>query len=407
MTAFASGSSSAPSGVVAIREAISSALSGLGSSTPKLAIVFASVTYPELEAMLGAAREHLGAIPIVGGSAGQAVVGPRGHSKRGVSVTILGGDGVEVAVEEAGIASADLLDTVTAGQVIARAADTASRNGHAYYTCLAFAPGVLVDGELFVAAVRKGAGARAQLAGCLTGDDMTMNNTRVIAKNGFRSDRIVLAGVFTKKPVGIAARHGFREAGPVRTVTRMDGRKLLALDGEHALDIWQADAREFGAMPAGDPSSLSVYLGIVDAGHSANATESGSWPGAPVSPRELVARAPIAIGADRSVSLSASIPEGTQLRVLRGSNADLLAASETAAQIAVSRAGGDIAGALVFPCAGRLLALGEEFAAELEGVRKQVNAPVGGGCVFGEVARNVRDVDAFFNTTIVVVAFAR
>ena len=399
MTAFASGSSSAPSGVEASREAISSALAGLGSKTPKLAILFASVSYPDLEEAFRVAKEMLGSTPIVGGSAGHGVFGPHHHSTLGLSVILLGGDDVEVIVEEAGSSSADLLDTVTAGQVIARAADAASRRGFAEYTCLAFGPGISVDGETLVAAVRKGAGARAQLAGCLTGDDLTMDRTSVIASDGFRPDRVVLAGVFTKKKVGIAARHGFREVGPVRTVTRMDGRKLLALDGEPALDVWRADAREFLSKVPVAPDTLDVYLGIVEPGHG----ERGS-----LVPRELVVRAPTAIGTDRSVSLSASIPEGTQLRVLRGTNADLLAASADAARTAVSRAGGAIAGALVLPCAGRKMALGEEdFERELAIVRAEVGAPIGGACVFGEVARNVRDVDAFFNSTIVVVAFAK
>ena len=37
---------------------------------------------------------------------------------------------------------------------------------------------------------------------------------------------------------------------------------------------------------------------------------------------------------------------------------------------------------------------------------ERIDAPIGGACVFGEIARNVRDTDAFFNTTAVVVAFA-
>ena len=40
------------------------------------------------------------------------------------------------------------------------AADTAARSGHTEFTCLAFAPGVVVDGEALVAAVRKGAPAQ-------------------------------------------------------------------------------------------------------------------------------------------------------------------------------------------------------------------------------------------------------
>jgi hypothetical protein len=65
-----------------------------------------------------------------------------------------------------------------------------------------------------------------------------------------------------------------------------------------------------------------------------------------------------------------------------------------------------VSGALVLACSGRLGALGDSFAEEPKEIRAHVGAPIGGACVFGEIARNLRDVDAFFNTTAVVIAFA-
>ena len=59
-----------------------------------------------------------------------------------------------------------------AAQEIARAADDAARRGFVHSTSLVFAPGIFVDGEALVAAVRKGAGARARFAGGLTGDEL-------------------------------------------------------------------------------------------------------------------------------------------------------------------------------------------------------------------------------------------
>ncbi len=58
-------------------------------------------------------------------------------------------------------------------------------------------------------------------------------------------------------------------------------------------------------------------------------------------------------------------------------------------------------------CTGRLAVLGETFAEEPAAMRAELDAPLGGACVFGEIARNVRDVDAFFNMTTVVVAFPK
>ena len=85
---------------------------------------------------------------------------------------------------------------------------------------------------------------------------------------------------------------------------------------------------------------------------------------------------------------------------------DLLRASTEAASDAVIRAGNRVAGALVLACSGRLAALGDSFGEEPARIRERIAAPIGGACVFGEIAKNVRDTDAFFNTTAVVVAFA-
>jgi hypothetical protein len=105
------------------------------------------------------------------------------------------------------------------------------------------------------------------------------------------------------------------------------------------------------------------------------------------------------------VLLSGSIGEGCHVRVMLASRKELLRASTNAAADAVMRAGGSVAGALVLACSGRIAALGDDFPDEPALIRERIGAPIGGACVFGEIARNERDVDAFFNTTTVVVAF--
>jgi hypothetical protein len=219
-----------------------------------------------------------------------------------------------------------------------------------------------------------------------------------------RDDCVVITGLFTKAPIGIAARHGWAAVGPVRTVTRADGILLLEIDDRPALDVWLEDAVRAGATPPSDPTKVALYL----ANHYEIGLADSSAPRIPIDSdtRELVARAPLAIREDGAIQLSASIPEGTHVRVLHATRCDLLRASREAATSAVTRAGGTVSGALVLACSGRLGALGESFAEEPKEIRAHVGAPIGGACVFGEIARNLRDVDAFFNTTAVVIAFA-
>jgi hypothetical protein len=354
------------------------------------------VTYPDRDALVPAVREIAGDVPIVGGTSAACVIGPEACARYGVSVVLVGGDDLEIATRAAPIASPDVVEAVPAAEALARDADAAARRGFDHFACLVFAPGIFVDGDALVAAVRKGAGARAQLAGCLTGDDLTLDRPAVIASDELRSDRIVLVGVFTRRPLGVAARHGWRPVGPERVVTRTDGIHLVTLDGRPALEVWLADARRAGATPPADPKELALYL--------ANHYELGIV--GRLEPQEIVARAPFAIRDDGAIRLSAAVGEGAHVRVIHASRNDMLRASTEAASDAVMRAGRRVAGALVLACAGRLAALGDAFPEEPAGIRRRVAAPIGGACVFGEIARNARDAEAFFNTTAVVVAFA-
>jgi len=410
---FGSGMSTAASAVVAAQEAARQARVPLQTETPELAIVFASVSYPDVGAVPATLSAELGNIPIVGGTAGACVFSSEQVAPRGVSVVLLGGAGIAVASHAAERVSPDVVEAVPAAERIAQAADEAAARGFPHYACLVFAPGIFTDGEALVAAVRKGAGARAQLAGGLTGDDLTMDRAKVIASGELRSDRIVLTGLFTERPIGIAARHGWMPVGPQRTVTRTEGIHLCDLDRRPALDVWLEDARRAGAKPPTDRKDLALYLanhyeiGIAGAPQRNGKHRKVSKTPPEEDGPELVARAPFAIRADGAIQMSGSIAEGTHVRMMHASRQDLLRASSQAASAAMMNAGGPLAGALVLACSGRLAALGNGFAEEPARIRQRLAAPIGGACVFGEIARNVRDADAFFNTTAVVVAFAK
>ncbi len=275
-------------------------------------------------------------------------------------------------------------------------ADRAAQGGLTALTCLVFAPGGRVDGEALVAAVRKGSSARAQLAGGVTGDDFTLDRTRVFADGQLRDDRIVVAAVSSRAPLGIGVRHGWRRVGPMHVVSRSDGRCACArLDGRRALDVWLEDIRAAGGVPPTNLASRDFAIWI------ANAYELGVWGPKRIEP---VVRAPLDLDDDGSVILSASISDGSEVALVHATPDDLLAASRDAAAAAVEACGASVAGGLLFACAGRFAVLGDRFPEEPRGVAERLGAPLGGACVYGEIARARFDVDAFHNTTAVVVA---
>jgi len=393
MVVFGSGASGAASAATAAEEALAQARASFRDTPPKLAVVFGSAAYGDLERAPDVVRRALGPdIAVVGGSAGGAVFAREGLERRGVSVVLVGGSGIEVTVASAALGSRELVDIVPAAARVGAAADQAARKGLHHATCLVLAPSIYVDGEALVAAVRKGAGARAQLVGGLAGDELTFDRPRVFDGDVLARDRAVIAGLFTRRPVGIGARHGWRAVGKAHTVTRAEGPLLRELDGRRAIDVWLEDVRRLGGVPP--VKDLVAFLAM-------------HWELGIIDPRgaEALARAPWEVTSD-GIRLSGSIGEGRTVRVLHASRKDLLRASMEAATDAAMRAGGNVAGALVLPCTGRLAALGDEFPRELSAIRERVAAPIGGACVYGEIAKNGSASDAFFNTTTVVAAFA-
>ncbi len=367
---------------------------GLRGATPRLAIAFASPGYPDLSAAPRAISSVLGGTPVVGGTSGGCIIGPAGVSPRGVSVVVIGGEGIETGITTARLGSDDLLEIVPAARSLAEAADAAAARGLTEFTCLVFAPGAGADGEALVAAVRKGVGPRVQLAGALTGDDLTFDRTRVFADGEVRGDCAVLTGIFTKKPLGVAARHGFRPVGPFRKVTRSDGQWLVELDGRPAFDVWAEDVKAAGGdLPAGRGHDVAVFLathydlGVLDGGQA-----------------EPVVRCPVSIRGDGAVRLSGGVGEGKRTRLMVAPHVAVLEASREAAIEAQRAAGADVHGALVLSCTTRMVALGSEFSRETTAIAHALEAPIGGVCTFGEIARARRDSDAFHNATTVVVA---
>jgi hypothetical protein len=314
-------------------------------------------------------------------------------------VVVLGGEDMEAKVVTARLRTPSLHELVPAARTVAIAADAAASRGLGEFTCLVFAPGAAADGEALVAAVRKGVGPRVQLAGGLTGgltgDEPGWDRTRVFADGEVRGDCAVLIGLFTRRPLGVAARHGFRAIGATRRVTRSDGQWLVELDGRPARDVWLEDVRASGAqVPAGSPREVAIFLanhyeiGVLDAART----------------EELV-RCPLDIRADGAVLLAGSVGEGKRARVMSAPREDIFAASIEAAHVAAKMAGGEISGALVLPCTSRMITFGENFSREIAAIAGALGASTGGACVAGEIARARRDADSFHNSTTVILAF--
>jgi hypothetical protein len=392
MIRFGVAISTSSGGAEAAREAAAIARARLGDARVAMALVFASASYDDVGAVARAVEPELGGAPLLGGTAGGAMFDEHGVARRGVLVALVGGDDVRATTTSAAVSSPELLEAIPAAAGVLAEADAAARAGFEEALCLAFAPGVSVDGDALVAAVRKGTAARMQLAGGLTGDDFTMDRTRVFADGEAHADRVVLAGLFTRTRVGIGARHGLQIVGPSRRVSAADGPWVLALDGRPAFDVWTEDARAAGGTPPADPRERKPYL----AKHFPFGMEVTSLP-------EPVVRVPMQVRADGAAHVGV-LGEGARVQVMRAAPPGMLGASREAADLARARLAERPAGAFVFACGGRLVVLGERFGEEARAFSHVLRAPIAGVCVYGEIGRAHRELDAFHNHTAVVVA---
>src|SRR5690606_38270485 len=89
MSRFGSGMSVERTAGDAAREAVRRARASFDERAhgargePKLAIVFASVSYPDADAIPRVLAEELGDTPVIGGTSGACLVGPEGVAGRG------------------------------------------------------------------------------------------------------------------------------------------------------------------------------------------------------------------------------------------------------------------------------------------------------------------------------------
>ncbi|MBK6464520.1 MAG: FIST C-terminal domain-containing protein [Myxococcales bacterium] len=399
MTLFSSAVSCAPILVDALDEAMARARADLGDHTPSLAIVFASDGYASLEAVAGRVAEHLPGVPFVGGTSGGCVFDTTRFGYMGVCVALLAGGDLRVETRAVPIVSGELLEVATAAEELRLLADAHAEEGRGELTCLAFAPSRGIVGDALVAALKKGATARAQLVGGLLAQEGSMSGGRVWSSGGVSEAHVVLAGLYTERPLGVAVRHGWTPIGDTHRVTRADGARLHELDGRPALDVWLEEATRHGGEPLPcEAGSLALHLAaryeLAILGTEAHLDG------------EPIVRGSRVIHDDRTVELFGSVPEGAQVRFVTATEGSLFAAAKYAAEHALGKVA-RASGALALTCAGRAFVLGDRYRLEPELLAATLGVPVGGTTVTGEIALARRAADGFYNSTAVLLVFPR
>jgi methyl-accepting chemotaxis protein len=241
-------------------------------------------------------------------------------------------------------------------------------------------------------------GDNVSLAGGAAGDYLAMKQTLVGCGSRVASDAVVLAQIFSKRPLGIGISHGHRAMSDSLRVTSSHGNTVQTIDGRPAWDVWRERTAPAAALRGVDVSRLPAdqipaFLLQYEAGLSVGG--------------EIKIRAPLSLGENGAIHFACGIPTGTVFRLTESEPERQIASAREAARRALARLGGaKPAGAVVFDCICRNLILGERFGTAVRAISEELGqVPIAGFETYGEIALDVGDMSGFHNTTSVVLAF--
>jgi len=248
---------------------------------------------------------------------------------------------------------------------------------------------------------RKRLGPSVSLAGGSAGEDgFAFDQVEVFRNGEVSDDGVVLALIGAKKRPIMTVNHGHEPISEALEVTDSDGGLVRELDGEPAYEVWKGAVRDRAARDhdqdvdaftdSEDPdlyALAAVYEFAINQGDG----------------YKVRAFMPESIE-DGSLGFFVDIPEGTVLRVMESSPAEVeksgLAAADEAAELAGDT---EIAGAFVYECAVRQILLQDEFDEYIHTLGDNIDCPFAGFETYGEMCMERGQLSGYHNSTAVFV----
>lgn len=269
--------------------------------------------------------------------------------------------------------------------------------------------------EAVIEGLRRVVGDRCPIIGGSSADNEVAGDWRQIGPEGVLRDGLVVGVLFSSGGIGFAfqggyepsgesgivTRVGFGPAGDSGIVTQSRGRKIIAIDGEPAAEVynrWVGGALSDKLGEGGNILKDTTMFPVgVDAGKIEGITN-------------YLLIHPDRILPDGALSTFAEIEEGTRLFSMRGNKSRLVerAGKVATAATAILPGGSDnLAGGLVVYCAGCMLAVGDEMPKVSMAVSESFEGKPFIGCfTFGEQGAMLNR-NAHGNLMISAIAFAK
>jgi hypothetical protein len=376
------------------KEAALAAIDKTGGKTKAL-LVFAAMSFNHRELMAGILSVS-GTVTLVGGTtAGE--ISPDGVSSGSVVIMAFAHDDLDFVAGIGMNMSAD--ETACSVQMVNDILGKTAFDSSA--SLMVFPNGMGGDGLKVLDGLQLLLGKDFEITGGFLGDDERFEKTYQYYNGKVYKDTIV--GLMIVDPEkkyrrGIGARSGFTSIGNTLICTASEGNVLKEFEYTSALELYKEfiGPERAARLPG---ICLEYPFGIIDKDTS----------GKPGSLFQL--RCGLSVDHEKgTITLAASIPEGSEVTLTTASRGDIIKGAHEAAEQAKKILGGATPEAIVmFSCVGRKLVLGRRVQEEVNVVRDcfGTDVPIIGFYTYGEIgpvdsASKERMSAKFHNETVVL-----
>ncbi|MFC1646402.1 FIST signal transduction protein [Candidatus Omnitrophota bacterium] len=354
----------------AAREACLKAQKGIRQKKPNLIIVFTSIHF-QSKKMLEGIFHVFGKDASVLGCTGYGVITESGVYKYGVAIMAIFSTGIKFS--NSAISEINKKNPRESGEKFARSALKKLGKG-TREICIIFSDGLIEKGSDLLSGIKDVLGRSFPIIGGSAADNLRFEKTyqyfnREILNNALVGTILSGEGVF-----GYGLRHGWHPLGRPHTVTRSFGNIIKEIEGEPAVEIY----KNYFKKSLEEIKSLLMRISIL-------------YPlGIYLSDEEeYLLRNVIRIDPDGGIVCQGDIPEGSEIRIMLGTQESALQAAKQAAWEAKNvTKNTPLLGAIIFESVSRINLLGHRVNEEINIIKSILgkDTPLIGVCTFGEQA---------------------
>jgi methyl-accepting chemotaxis protein len=200
-------------------------------------------------------------------------------------------------------------------------------------------------------------------------------------------DAVLLGEIKSKKPLIVVAHHGYYPVSPPLKITKVEGTKIVELDGQPAFKAWEQYAKENS-----EAMGLPLEMGLLLLNTLGFRTKEGYKLKGIVGKEDTGA-----------VQIISTPYEGMICNIMGATKESLTEAARKTAEMALQAADETpIAGALVFDCVSHSMVLKENYEASLNEIRSVLKVPVIGFQTLGEYAVETGQISGYHDSATVI-----